>query len=328
MHILVTGGAGYIGSIAINKLIKDHKVTVFDNFSTGNKLLLHKKANFYQGDLRTLSEVTTVFEQEKIDAVMHFAAFSQVGESVKNPQKYFENNVGGSKNLLDAMMVFGVKKIIFSSTAAIFGEATEIPIAEEASKEPTNPYGESKLEIEKLLEKYDKEHDLKYVALRYFNAAGAAEDGSCGEMHDPETHLIPLILKTAKGERESIRIFGTDYPTPDGTCVRDYIHVEDLAEAHMLALDFLQREGNSENFNLGSQQGYSVREVIEECKKVTQKDFLVEEAERRAGDPAILIASSQKIREKIGWQAKRSLTEMVRDAWEWEREKYVNYNKF
>lgn len=320
MKILVVGGAGYIGSIAVKNLIQlNNEVIIFDNLSTGNKRLINKGAKFFRGDLLNFNEINQVFKNESIDAVMHFAAFSQVGESVNNPQKYFINNIFGSLNLFKAMMENSVKKIIFSSSAAVFGEPKTVPITEEAEKNPTSPYGITKVMIENILNAYDKAYGLKSVCLRYFNAAGADSQGEFGEMHDPETHLIPLVLKTAKGEREAIKIFGTDYETGDGTCIRDYIHVEDLTNAHLLALDFLNKENKSEKFNLGSEKGYSVREIIEKCKETIGIDFRVEEVERRPGDPAKLIASSEKIKKKLGWKPTKNLDNIIKDAWEWEK---------
>ncbi|MCD6149713.1 UDP-glucose 4-epimerase GalE [bacterium] len=320
MKILVVGGAGYIGSIAVKNLIRqNYEVVIFDNLSTGNECLINKDAKFFRGDLLDFNEISQVFKNEKIGAVMHFAAFSQVGESVKNPQKYFINNISGSLNLFKAVLENDVKKIIFSSSASIFGEPKTVPIIEEAEKNPTSPYGTTKLMIENILSDYDKAYGLKSVCLRYFNAAGADSEGKFGEMHDPETHLIPLVLKTAKGERDAIKIFGTDYKTKDGTCIRDYIHVEDLISAHISALDFLNKENKSEKFNLGSEKGYSVREIIEKCKKITGINFKVEETERRAGDPAKLIASSEKIKKKLGWKPTKNLDNIVKDAWKWEK---------
>jgi UDP-glucose 4-epimerase len=320
MKILVTGGAGYIGSIAVkNLLAQNHEVVIFDNLSTGFERLINKKAKFVKGDLLHPEDLEVVFKNNTIDAVMHFAAFSLVGESVENPQKYFTNNVSGSHNLFEAMLASDVKKIIFSSTAAIFGEPTKIPIEENDPKNPTNPYGETKLEIENMLDAYSLSHGLKSVCLRYFNAAGADPEGNFGEMHNPETHLIPLALKAAKGSRESIKINGTDYPTPDGTCIRDYIHVEDLIDAHLLSLDYLEKENNSERFNLGSENGYSVKEVIAKCQEITEIDFKIEETKRRAGDPTSLVASSQKIQKVLDWKAKYNLEDIIRDAWNWEQ---------
>ncbi|MFA5871124.1 MAG: UDP-glucose 4-epimerase GalE [Parcubacteria group bacterium] len=320
MKILVVGGAGYIGSIAVkNLLANNHEVVIFDNLSTGFERLINKNAEFIKGDLLNPRDLETVFKSNEIDVVMHFAAYSLVGESVENPQKYFTNNISGSLGLFRAMLASGVKKFIFSSTAAIFGEPEKVPIEENDPKNPTNPYGVSKLAIENILDAYDHAYGLKSICLRYFNAAGADPEGNFGEMHNPETHLIPLALKAAKGTREGIQIYGTDYPTPDGTCVRDYIHVEDLIDAHILALDYLEKENKSERFNLGSENGYSVKEVIAKCQEITGIDFKVEETDRRPGDPPVLVASSQKIRKILGWKAKYSLKDIIRDAWAWEQ---------
>ncbi|MFA5925332.1 MAG: UDP-glucose 4-epimerase GalE [Parcubacteria group bacterium] len=320
MKILVTGGAGFIGSIAVKKLLaKNHEVVIFDNLSTGFERLINKGAEFVRGDLLNPRDIEAVFADRKIDAAIHFAAFSLVGESVENPQKYFTNNICGSLGLFRAMLASNVKKIVFSSTAAIFGEPEKTPIEESDPKNPTNPYGRSKLAVENILDTYDRAYGLRSVCLRYFNAAGADPEGNFGEMHSPETHLIPLALKAAKGSRESIRIFGTDYATPDGTCIRDYIHVEDLIDAHLMALDYLEKGNGSERFNLGSENGYSVREVITKCKEISGIDFRTEEADRRPGDPTSLVASSQKIRNILGWKATRSLEEIIRDAWQWEQ---------
>jgi UDP-glucose 4-epimerase len=319
-RILVTGGAGYIGSIAVKKLLASgHSVVIFDNLSTGFEKLRNPSAEFVKGDLLNPEDLKNFFESQNIDAVMHFAAYSLVGESVKNPQKYFTNNIMGSLNLFDAMLTSGIKKIIFSSTAAIFGEPEKVPIEESDPKNPTNPYGTSKLTLENILEAYDTAYGLKSVCLRYFNAAGADPEGNFGEMHNPETHLIPLVLKTAQGLRESVKIFGTDYPTPDGTCIRDYIHVEDLIDAHLLALEYLTKENKSERFNLGSENGNSVKEVVKMCKKITDVDIKTKEADRRPGDPAVLVASSQKIHKVLGWKAKHDLEDIIRDAWRWQQ---------
>lgn len=317
MKILVTGGAGYIGSVVTEKILqKNHSVFIFDNLSTGNKKLINKKAVFIKGDLLNGDEIRRVFQKNDIDAVFHFAAFSQAGESVKNPQKYYINNVIGTLNLLNAMRDFNVRKIIFSGSAAIFGQPKKIPIDECAEKNPTNPYGASKLVIEDILDQYDESFGIKFVSLRYFNAAGAVE--KFGEIHDPETHLIPLILKAAK-LKKTVEIFGTDYDTLDGSCVRDYIHVDDLAEAHLLALQFLVKRKKSEKFNLGSEKGFSVIEIIDKCKKITKIDIKTKNSGRRLGDPAILVASSKKIKSILGWKRKKNIDDMIRDAWNWER---------
>ena len=323
MRILVTGGAGYIGSHVVKALgEKGFEVLVVDNLSKG-----HKEAVLYGklvvADLQDKETLDAIFREFKPDAVMHFAAFIEVAESVKEPLKYYRNNTVNTMNLLEVMLRNDVNRFIFSSTAAVYGNPEKVPIPETEPVKPINPYGQSKAFVEKILQDFDRSYGLKYVSLRYFNAAGADPGGRIGESHNPETHLIPLILKTAKGERESIKIFGTDYPTPDGTCIRDYIHVDDLAEAHILALEYLLSGGNSEVFNCGYGHGFSVREVIDVAKKVTGIDFKVEETERRPGDPAILVADSSKIKGVLNWKPKfNSLEKIIQHAWNWElREK-------
>ena len=319
MKVLVTGGAGFIGSHIVKALGElGHEVLVVDSLIKGHReaVLFGKLEVLDVGDKDLISEV---LEQFKPDAVMHFAAFIEVGESVENPRKYYENNTVKTLSLLDAMLEHDVKNFIFSSTAAVYGNPEKVPIPETETVKPINPYGQSKACIEKILSDYSKAYGLKFVSLRYFNAAGADPEGRIGESHNPETHLIPLILKTAKGERESIKIFGTDYPTPDGTCIRDYIHVDDLAEAHILALKYLLDGGESDIFNCGYGHGYSVKEVIETAKRVTGVDFKVEEADRRPGDPAILVADSSKLKSKLGWEPKfDDLEYIVKTAWNWE----------
>lgn len=320
MNILVTGGAGYIGSHAVKTLLKNkHEVVIFDNLSTGNKKLINRKSKFYKGDLTNLRDIEKVFKKEKINAVMHFAAFSQVGESYINPQKYFYNNVYGSLNLFNTMLKNNVKKIIFSSSAAIYGEPIKIPITEDNPLNAVNPYGISKKMIEEILKEYDKAYGLKSICLRYFNAGGASKDHDIGEMHNPETHIIPLVLKTAKGERKQIEIFGTNWNTKDGTCIRDYIHVEDIVDGHILALDYLQKKKTSNVFNLGSSQGYSVNEVIQKCQKITGIKFKVKKTNRRQGDPETLIASNQKAQKILKWKQKKTLSEIITSAWSWEK---------
>ncbi|GAB6077179.1 UDP-glucose 4-epimerase GalE [Desulfurobacterium crinifex] len=320
MRILVTGGAGYIGSHVVKVLgERGYEVLVVDNLSKGHKeaVLYGKLFVANLGDKKTLD---VIFREFRPDAVMHFAAFIEVAESVKEPLKYYKNNTVNTINLLEVMLRNDVNRFIFSSTAAVYGNPEKIPIPETEPIKPINPYGQSKAFVEKILEDFDKSHGLRYVSLRYFNAAGADPEGRIGESHNPETHLIPLILKTAKGERESIKIFGTDYPTPDGTCIRDYIHVDDLAEAHILALEYLLGGGNSEVLNCGYGCGFSVREVIDTAKKVTGIDFKVEETERRLGDPAILVADSSKVKDVLSWKPKfDDLEYIIRTAWNWEK---------
>jgi UDP-glucose 4-epimerase len=319
MTILVLGGAGYIGSHTVYELIdKGEDVVIVDNLETGHIEAVHPKARFYKGDIRDRAFVDSVFEKEKIDAVIHFAANSLVGESMVNPLKYYDNNVTGTKVLLESMIAHDVKKIVFSSTAATYGEPENIPILEDDKTSPTNTYGETKLAMEKMMKWTDKAHGLKYVALRYFNACGAHKSGEIGEAHSPETHLIPLILQVPLGQRDHISIFGDDYNTKDGTCVRDYIHVTDLAQAHILAVKYLMDGNESNTFNLGNGVGFTVKEVIETAKKATGKEIKSEIEGRRAGDPAWLIASSDKARTILGWKPEHAdLEEIISSAWKW-----------
>ena len=315
MNVLVTGGAGYIGSVVVEQLIAHgHQAVVYDNLSKGHRAAVAPEANFIEGDLMDRQKLIQTFEAHRIEAVIHMAAHSLVGESVSNPHKYFANNVTASLNLLEAMLAVGIKRLVFSSTAAVYGEPERVPITENAPQKPTNPYGESKLAFERMLHWYDQAYDLHYASLRYFNAAGASE--RCGEDHDPETHLIPLVLRAAAGKIEHIDIFGEDYPTPDGTCIRDYIHVIDLADAHVLALTALDEK--SRIYNLGYGGGYSVSEVVEMARQVTGCTIHTERAPRRAGDPAVLIASSDKISIELDWQPRLSeLDRIIESAWRW-----------
>ena len=321
MRLLVLGGAGYIGSHTALELIKKgHEVIVVDNLVTGYEKAVPDKAVFYQGDIRNLEFLDNLFKKEKIDAVIHFAAYSLVGESVTNPLKYYDNNLYGTKVLLEAMIKNNVNKIVFSSTAATYGEPENIPILESDRTCPTNPYGETKLAMEKMFHWASKAHGLNYVSLRYFNACGADATGQIGEAHNPESHLIPLVLQVPNGKRESVSIYGTDYDTPDGTCIRDYIHVTDLAEAHILAVEYLAKGGESNIFNLGNGVGYSVREVIETARRVTGHPIPATEVPRRAGDPARLVASGEKAKNILGWEPKiKQLDEIVESAWKWHR---------
>jgi UDP-glucose 4-epimerase len=313
MKIFVTGGAGYIGSICVEELLNaGHQVNVFDNLTEGHKAALDPRAEFVQGDLDHPAEVTNALAHSKADAVMHFAANALVGESMTNPVKYFRNNVTGGLHLLEAMVSCGVKKIVFSSTCATFGTPDRVPIDETLPQRPINPYGESKLMFEQMLRWFDEIHGIKYVALRYFNAAGASL--RFGEDHRIETHLIPNILKVALGQKQDVSIFGTDYPTPDGTCIRDYIHILDLAQAHMLALGRTE----SAKYNLGTGGGTSVREVIAACEKITSRPIRVIEQPRRPGDPARLIASSEKIHSELGWTPRfQAIEPIIESAWKW-----------
>lgn len=320
-NILVTGGAGYIGSHVVQELKKSgFTPIVYDNLSTGHAAAVPEDVQLVEGDIHDVGFAKHIMEQFSIDAVMHFAANSLVGESMENPAKYYFNNVEGSFHLLEAMRGAGVDRMVFSSTAAVYGEPEEVPIKEDSKLNPTNVYGRTKLMIENMLADYDMAYEMRYVALRYFNAAGAAPEGNIGEDHSPESHLIPLVLKTAQGVRKHVAIFGTDYATADGTCVRDYVHVCDLARAHVLALKHLLSGGASRVYNLGSENGFSVREIIDSAKKVTGVDFTVLEEARRAGDPAVLIASSEKIRQELGWTAvNSSVEEVISTAWNWHK---------
>ena len=316
MRILVFGGAGYIGSHTALELIRaGEEVVVADSLVTGYRRAVPEGAAFYQGDLHDRAFLDHLFETEKIDAVIHFAAFSLVGESVSNPLKYYDNNLCGTKVLLDAMVAHGIDKIVFSSTAATYGEPEHVPILESDRTCPTNPYGETKLAMEKMFHWTGLAHGL-----RYFNACGADASGNIGEAHNPESHLIPLILQVPNGKRESVSIYGTDYDTPDGTCIRDYIHVTDLAQAHILAVRYLAEGGASDIFNLGNGIGYSVREVIETARKVTGHPIPAVETPRRAGDPARLVASSEKAKRVLGWNPVHdSLEEIISSAWNWHK---------
>lgn len=317
MAILVCGGAGYIGSHVTRALIDSGEdVIVLDNLQTGHVDAVHEKAKLVLGDLRDDEFMERVFSENKIDGVIDFAAFSLVGESVSEPLKYFENNFYGTLCLLKAMRKHNVNKIVFSSTAATYGEPENIPILETDKTFPTNPYGESKLAVEKMLKWCDKAYGIKYTALRYFNVAGAHPEGNIGEDHDPESHLIPIILQVALGKREHIGIFGDDYPTEDGTCIRDYIHVMDLADAHILALKRLNNGGDSAIFNLGNGEGFSVKQVIEVARKVTGHAIPAVVSPRRAGDPAKLVATSAKAMKELNWTPKfDSLDKIIETAW-------------
>ncbi|MBU5593367.1 UDP-glucose 4-epimerase GalE [Clostridium sp. MSJ-4] len=321
MKILVVGGAGYIGSHAVRELIKNNnEVVVIDNLETGHLNAIPHGVKFYKSDIRIKKELFNMFEKENFEGVMHFAANSLVGESMVNPLKYYDNNLHGTQNLLHAMVEYNVNKIVFSSTAATYGEPKEIPITEQCETNPTNTYGETKLAIEKMLKWFSKAYDLHYVCLRYFNVAGADILGEIGEDHSPETHLIPIVLQVPLGKREAITVYGNDYDTEDGTCIRDYIHVTDLINAHILAMNYLSKGNESSIFNLGSSNGYSVKEIITAAREVTGNEIPEIIGQRRSGDPSILIASSKKAEEILGWKAKYTdVKDIISTAWNWHK---------
>lgn len=321
MGVLVTGGAGYIGSHTVYELMKTQRqVVVYDNLSKGHRASVPHGVSLIIGDIRDEEKLIDTIRNYDIDTVIHFAADSLVGDSMQEPAKYYENNVVATLALLNTLRKGGTNRIVFSSTAAVYGDPENWPIDEGMPVIPTNVYGRTKVVIEGILADFSRAYGLKYVSLRYFNAAGAIEGGVIGEDHAPETHLIPLVLKTALGQREAIDIYGTDYPTPDGTCIRDYIHVSDLAKAHVLALKYLRAGGESKIYNLGSEKGFSVREVIETSRALTGIDFPVNEKERRTGDPAILVASAARIRQELGWTPVYSdIDAIIRTAWEWHK---------
>lgn len=319
MRVLVVGGAGYIGSHMVKMLLgAGHEVITLDNLSSGHRDAV-LGGTFVEGDLADAAFLQGVFAQYQPEAVMHFASFIQVGESVRKPDIYYRNNVTNTLNLLDTMLQFNVKKFIFSSTAAVFGEPDYVPIDEAHPNRPLNPYGRSKWMIEQVLADYDKAFDLRSVCLRYFNAAGADPEGQLGERHDPETHLIPLILQAASGRRDNIHVFGRDYDTPDGTCIRDYIHIVDLCSAHLAALEYLNQGGGSDRFNLGNGAGFSVQEVIDAVQTVSGKPVTVINAARREGDPARLVADAKRAKNMLAWQpVYTDLNTIVAHAWQWE----------
>lgn len=328
MKVLVLGGAGYIGSHAVDQLIEEgFDVVVVDNLETGHKEAIHQKAKFYEGDCRNIAFMENVFKNEKVHAVMHFCAYSLVGESMKKPLKYFNNNMYGMQVLLETMKKYSIDKLIFSSTATVYGEVEQVPIKEETILQPTNPYGESKLVMEKMVKWANKAYGLKYIALRYFNVAGAKAGATIGEDHNPETHLIPIILEVALGKRKEIAIYGNDYPTKDGTCIRDYLHVSDLVDAHIKALKYLNDGGESQSINLGSSKGYSVLEIIEAARKVTGHNIPCKVEQRRAGDPSILIASTKKAVEKLNFKPKYTdIEEIIKTAWAFHKKYPEGYN--
>lgn len=328
MSILVCGGAGYIGSHTVHELIKQNKdVIIVDNLQSGHIKAVNPKAKFYKGDIRDSEFLDKVFSENKIDAIIHFAANSLVGESMVKPLLYFNNNVYGMQILLESMVKHDIKNIVFSSTAAVYGEPKKIPISEDDETNPTNTYGETKLTMEKMMKWVSKANGINYVSLRYFNAAGALEDGSIGEDHSPESHLIPLILQVPLGKREAITVFGEDYDTPDGTCIRDYIHVLDLADAHIKAVEYLQSGNESNIFNLGNGIGFSVKEMIDSAKEATSEEIKVVVGERRAGDPARLIASNEKAQKILGWTPKYTdVKAIIKTAWTWHKNNPNGYD--
>ena len=333
MNVLVTGGAGYIGSHCVIALLDaGHDVVVFDNFSTGHKETAERLSEIQskgkllgtvEGDLLSMSDLEGLFNSYRIDAVIHFAAFSQVAESMRDPGKYYRNNVCGTLNLLDSMRGHCVDMIVFSSTAATYGEPEYTPIDEGHPQVPINPYGQTKLVIERIMDDYDKAYGLRSVRLRYFNVAGADSQCRVGEWHDPETHLIPNILKSTTDPGKSFSMFGTDYPTRDGTCIRDYVNVEDLADAHIKALEYLEKGGRTDFFNLGTNSGSSVREVFDSCEKVLGTSIPLSVEGRRPGDPAILVADNKKAKEVLGWEPKRDLVKSIETAYEWEKKRFL-----
>lgn len=318
--ILVTGGAGYIGSHFVKFLVeKGKEVVVFDNLSRGHMEAVHPKALFERVDILDYDQLVSALRKYKIEAVVHFAAFAYVGESVEKPEMYYQNNVVGSFNLIKAVKECGIKKFVFSSTCSLYGNPYKVPISEEEPTKPINPYAQTKLMIEKILADFDTAYGLKYVALRYFNAAGADFEGKIGESHSPETHLIPIVLEAALGKREKVMIFGDDYETEDGTCIRDYIHIYDLADAHLKALEYLDAYNSSDIFNLGTGSGYSVKEIIKTAESVTEKYIKTEITGRREGDPAVLVADNKKARNVLKWVPKYNLEEVISSAWNWHK---------
>ena len=331
MIVMVTGGNGYIGSHCVLKLLEEgYDVISFDNCITGHEetseAFLDAKAEgrflgHFSGSLLVPEDLDEVFGRQKIEAVIHFAALSQVGESMSDPKKYYRNNVVGTMNLLDSMVSHDVRRIVFSSTAAVYGEPSYVPIDEKHPREPINPYGRTKLDIEYMMDDYDKAYGLRSARLRYFNVAGADHDNRVGEWHDPETHLIPNILKSTFEGGKEFCIFGDDYPTRDGTCIRDYVNVEDLIDAHVLALRYLMDGGRTDSFNLGTNNGSTVKEVFDECRKVTGMDIRYQVKGRRPGDPAVLVSDSTKAKDILGWEPRRTLNDSIRTAYEWEKKR-------
>lgn len=318
MNVLVTGGAGYIGSHVVRMLLKkEHSVVIIDNLSRGHLEAVPEGVKFERINLLDFEGLTSAISRHKIDAVIHFAAFAYVGESVEDPGLYYQNNVSGSINLIRALNQNNVGKIVFSSTCSLYGNPEHVPISEKEKLNPINPYARTKYFIEQVLSDFDASSGMKYAALRYFNAAGADFDGIIGESHMPEPHLIPIVLEAALGKREKVTIFGDDYPTQDGTCIRDYIHVYDLADAHIRALEYLMRGGDSTIINLGTGAGYSVKEIIETARRITGREIKAVTSQRRPGDPAVLIADNKKAREVLGWIPKYGLDDILKSAWKW-----------
>jgi UDP-glucose 4-epimerase len=322
LKVLVTGGAGYIGSHFVRYLIeKNHEVIVLDNLSRGHIESINEKAIFENADLMNRASLDFVIKKHSPEAIVHFAAFAYVGESVEKPELYYENNVVGSFNLINAAVQNGIKKFVFSSTCSLYGNPERVPIAEDQIPNPINPYANTKFMIEKMLSDFEETHKMKYVALRYFNAAGAHPSAEIGESHDPEPHLIPIVLNTALGKRDKVLVFGDDYDTPDGTCIRDYIHIIDLADAHLKALEYLEKGNPSNIFNLGTGEGNSVLEIINKAKEITNKNIPFEIVARRGGDPARLVADNKKAKEILGWIPKFKIDEIITTAWKWHSNK-------
>ena len=320
MNILVTGGAGYIGSHTVRMLLKSgYSVVIFDNLSRGHFESVPEGVPFEKVDLQNFAELSNAFSKYKFDAIIHFAAFAYVGESVENPKMYYDNNVRGSNNLISAASDNGISNFIFSSTCSVYGNPEIVPIPETHKTNPINPYAKTKLLIENILHDFDKSKGLKYIALRYFNAAGDSDDSVIGESHNPEPHLIPRILFKALGKSDNLKVYGNDYPTKDGTCIRDYIHVNDLASAHIKALDYLIRENKSDIINIGTGVGCSVLEMIEIARKITGNEINVEISERREGDPAVLVADNEKARKVLNWIPEYNLTKIIETAWNWHK---------
>lgn len=326
--ILITGGTGYIGSHTVKELLKNqYQPIIYDNLVNGHRQAI-LGGILIKGDLKDKKRLLKVLAKYQPEAVIHFAALIEVGESVKNSEKFFQENVFAGINLLQAMIECDIKKIVFSSSAAVYGEPKKVPIKENYTTLPTNPYGLTKLQFEQILKLYEKIYGLKFISLRYFNAAGADPEGELGEDHFPETHLIPLVLKTALGQRDYIEIFGNSYPTPDGTCIRDFIHVTDLAQAHLLALEFLNKKNKSRIFNLGNEKGNSVLEIINLAKKITQRDIPIKIGPKRPGDPTKLVASSQRIKKELGWRPRYSdIKTIIQTAWSWHKNHPFGYSK-